>query len=67
MNTNGSINKDIGLQTQLYDNGDNFCYCLLTLKVSPPLMLHNGSIYNPQMGNGWSNHSVFQDMEGQGS
>ena len=65
MNTNGSINKDKGMQSQLYDNGEKFCYSLLTLKFSPLLMIHNGSIYIPQMGNGGSNQSIFQHMEGQ--
>ena len=37
------------------------------LKVSPPLMLHNGSIYIPDMGDGGSNQSVSRHMEGQGS
>ena len=67
MNINGSINKDKGMQTQAYGNGAKFCYSFLTLKVSPTLMLHNGSIYSPKIGNGGLNHSVFQNMEGQGS
>ena len=67
MNTNGSINKDKGMQTQVYGNGGEFCYSFLTLKISPPPMLHNGSIYSPQMGNGGSNRSVSRHMEGQGS
>ena len=58
MNIKSYINKDKGMLTQAYDNGENFCYSFLTLKVSPPLMLHNGSIYSPQMGNGGSNQSV---------
>ena len=66
MNTNGSINKYKGMQTQEYNNGERFCYIMFTLQVSPPLMLHNGSIYSPPMGNGRSNQSVSQHMEGQG-
>ena len=68
MNTNGSINKDKGMQTQVYDNGEKCSYSLLTMKVSPSPMLHNGSIYSPQlMGNGASNQSIYMHMEGQGS
>ena len=67
MNTNGFINKDKGMQTHVYDNMNFFFYSFLTLKVSPPLMLHNGSIYSPQMGNGGSNQSISRHMEGQGS
>ena len=65
MNINGSINKDKGMKTQAYGNGEKFRYSFLTLKVSPPPMLHNGSIYSPQIENGGSNNSVFQHMEGQ--
>ena len=67
MNINGSINKDKGIQTQGNGNGENFHYIFLTLKVSPPQLLHNGSIYSPQMGYGGSNRSVFHHMEVQGS
>ena len=67
MNINGSINKDKGMQTQGNGNGVKFCYSFLTLKVSPPPMLHSDSIYDPQMGNGGSDQSVFQHMEVQGS
>ena len=67
MNINISINKDKGMQTQAYGNEENKFYIFLTLKVSPPSMLHNGSKYSPQMGNGGSNWSVVQHMEGQGS
>ena len=52
MNTNGSINKEKGVQIQVYENGVNFFYNLFTLKVYPLPMLHNGSIYSPQMENG---------------
>ena len=45
-----SINKDKGMQTQAYGNGKKVCYNFPTLKVYPPLTLHNGSIYSPQMG-----------------
>ena len=65
MNINGSINKDKGMQTQAYGNGAKFCYSFLTIKFSPTLMLHNGSIYSPQMGNGWSNWSIFHHIESQ--
>ena len=67
MNTKSSINREKGMHTQAYGNGDKFCYSFLTLKVSPPPMLHNGSIYIPQMGNGGSNRSISKHMEGQGS
>ena len=67
MNTKSSINKDKGMQTQVYGNGEIFFYNFLALKISSPPMLHNGSIYNPQMGNGGSNRSVSRNMEGQGS
>ena len=59
MNINGSINKDKGMQTEGYGNGENFHYSSLSLKVSPPPIILNGSIYNPQMGNGGSNWSIF--------
>ena len=42
MNTNSYINKEKGMLTQVYDNGVKFCYSLLTIKVSPLPMLHNG-------------------------
>ena len=67
MKINGSINKDQGMQNQGNGNGEIFCYSFLNLKVSSPPMLHNGSIYNPQIGNEGSNWTVFQIMEGQGS
>ena len=67
MNTNSSINKDRQMQTQVYDNGENVLYSFLTLKVSLPPMLHNGSIYNPKMGNRGFNKRIFHDIEGQGS
>ena len=55
------------MQTQVYGNGENFCYSFLILQISPPLILHNGSIYSSQMGNGGSNWSVSRNMERQGS
>ena len=55
MNRNGSINKDKGMHTQVYGNVEKVCYSLLSLKVSPPPMLHNDSIYSPQMRNVGSN------------
>ena len=55
------------MQTQGNGNGEKNCYSFLPLKVSPPPVLHNGSIYSPQMGNGGSNLSVSRHMEGQGS
>ena len=67
MNIKSSINKDKGMQTQVYGNGAKFCYSFLTLKVSLPPMFHNVSIYSPQMGNGGLNQSVSRNMEGQGS
>ena len=65
MNTNGFINKDKGMQTQVYGNVAKSFYSLLTLKVSPPIMLHNGSIYSSQMGSRRSNQCVCRNMEGQ--
>ena len=67
MNINGSINKDKGNQTQAYGNGEKFRYIFLTPNVSPPSMIHNGSIYSPLMGNGASNWRIYRNMEGQGS
>ena len=67
MNINSSINKDKGMPTQAYGSGETFHYSFLPPKVSPPPMLHNGLIYIHKMGNGGSNQSVFQHMEGQGS
>ena len=54
MKINSFINKDQGMHTQAYGNGEKNRYSFLTLQVSPPPMLHNGSIYSPQMGNGES-------------
>ena len=67
MKTNGSIHKNKGMQTQVYDNGEFFFYSLFTLKVSLTSMLHNGSIYSPPMGNGGSNQGISWHIEGQGS
>ena len=64
MNRNGSINKDKGMHTQVYGNVEKVCYSLLSLKVSPPPILHNDSIYSPQMGNVGSNQNVSRHMEG---
>ena len=61
-----SINKDKGMYTQAHRNGENFHYSFLTLKVSPPPILHNISIYIPQIGNGGLNPSVSKHMKGQG-
>ena len=66
-NTKGSINKDKGTQTQVYGNRGKIFYSILTLKVYPPLMLHNGSIYIPKMGNRGFNQSVSMHMEGKWS
>ena len=52
--TQRALNKNKGMKTQAYGNGSIFC-CFLTLKGYPPPMLHNGSIYSPQMGNGGYN------------
>ena len=67
MNIKSYINKDKGIQTQAYDNGAKICYSFLTLKVSPPPMLPNGSIYSPEMGNGRLDCRISKNMEGQGS
>ena len=67
INIKSSIKKDKGMQTQAYGNGAKFCYSFLTLQVSPPPKLQNGSIYSPQMGNGESNQIVSKHMEDQGS
>ena len=36
MEKKGSINKDKGMQTQVYENGEKKFYIVLTLKVSLP-------------------------------
>ena len=55
------------MKTEGNSNMEIFHYSLLTLKVSLPSMHHNISIYSPQMGDGGSNSSISQHMEGQGS
>ena len=65
-NTNGFF-KDKGMQTQAYKNGAQFHYNIFALQNSPPLMLHNSSIYSPSMGSEGSKQSVSRHMEGQGS
>ena len=49
--------------SRIWQWGKNI-YSFLTLQVSPPLIVHNGSVYSPQMGNGESNHSVSKHIEG---
>ena len=63
MNIKNYINKDKGMQTQAYGNGEKICYSFITLKISPLVMLHNGSIYSPQMGNGGLSQIISMHME----
>ena len=67
MNIKSYTNNDEGMQTQAYGDGEKNFYSSLTIHVSSPSMLHNGSIYSSQMGNGELNEIISRHMECQGS